>query len=165
MTRGGSAPARPRRARTVPSARADGRTIDIDQATADALRAHLGAQAFQRRRDDYRHDLDLVFAHPDGMAFDPDVVRRRFGRLVTECPDVQMIRLHDCRHTCATLLLEEGESEKAVAERLGDTVEMVNETYAHVTAKMRRRAASTMAGILDGRRALRAQDVPSGGAQ
>lgn len=42
----------------------------------------------------------------------------------------------DLRHTHATLLLENGETERYVAERLGDTVEMIHETYAHVTPKM-----------------------------
>jgi hypothetical protein len=37
------------------------------------------------------------------------------------------------RHTHATLLLEDGATERYVAERLGDTVEMIHETYGHVT--------------------------------
>ena len=41
------------------------------------------------------------------------------------------------RHTHATLLLENGATERYVAERLGDTVEMIHETYGHVTPKMR----------------------------
>ena len=43
------------------------------------------------------------------------------------------------RHTHATLLLESGESVVYVAERLGDTVETIVETYAHATPKMRDR--------------------------
>lgn len=84
------------------------------------------------------------------------------SRLATPAPGVMRIRFHHMRHTSATLLLEAGETEKTVAVRLGDAVEMVNETYAHVTGKMRRRSAATLAGILDGE--SRAQDVPSRGA-
>jgi len=41
------------------------------------------------------------------------------------------------RHTHAALLLENGETERYVAERLGDTVEMIHEVYGHVPPKMR----------------------------
>jgi hypothetical protein len=39
------------------------------------------------------------------------------------------IRFHDQRHTHATLLLEEGATERYAAERLGDTVEMIHESF------------------------------------
>ena len=46
------------------------------------------------------------------------------------------------RHTHATLLLESGESVVYVAERLGDTVETVTDTYAHVTPRCGRERLS-----------------------
>ena len=52
------------------------------------------------------------------------------------------------RHTHATLLLEDGETERYVAERLGDTVEMVHETYGHVTPEMRVAAVKRLASRL-----------------
>lgn len=52
------------------------------------------------------------------------------------------------RHTHATLLLESGESVVYVAERLGDTVETVVETYAHVTPKMRATAPARLAALV-----------------
>jgi integrase len=148
------------------------RTIDLDGGTADALRGHLGAQEFQRhswgaaygrgcprcaRRVQGRCpecgpapiDLDLVFARADGLPQDPDVVTRRFERRARECVGVRDIRFHDQRHTHATLLLENGESIKYVAERLGDREDTVLETYAHVTSRMRSGAVSRLAALLD----------------
>jgi integrase len=93
-------------------------------------------------------DLDLVFCHPDGSPFDPDVVTTRFERRAEQCPGVIRIRFHDVRHTHATLLLEDGATEKYVAERLGDTVEMIHETYGHVTPKMRAAAVERLAARL-----------------
>ena len=144
------------------------RTIDLDEGTADSLRAHLEAQEFQRRSWGPAYaskcprcgkqaearcaacglkaaDLDLVFCHPDGSAFDPDVASHRFERCAERCPGVIRIRFHDMRHTHATLLLEDGATERYVAERLGDTVEMVHETYGHVTPKMRVAAVERLA--------------------
>jgi integrase len=42
-----------------------------------------------------------------GEPLHPDSVTKRFDRLVTAA-GVRRIRLHDCRHTAATLMLEEG---------------------------------------------------------
>lgn len=120
------------------------RTIDLDAVTVIALREHLGNQEFERRgrRGTYRADLDLVFCKADGTPYDPDETTRRFERRAVACPGVLGIRFHDMRHTHATLLLENGESVKYVAERLGDREDTVVETYAHVTPKMRSSAVS-----------------------
>jgi len=45
---------------------------------------------------------------------------------------VKRIRVHDLRHSHAALLVELGYSIVAVAERLGDTVEVAMSTYAHL---------------------------------
>ena len=144
------------------------RTIDLDAETAAVLRAHLEVQEFQRRSWGPTYaskcprcgkqveercgtcgleaaNLDLVFCHADGAPFDPDVVRRRFERRAERCPGVIRIRFHDMRHSHATLLLEDGATETYVAERLGDMVEMIHETYGHVTAKMRVAAVERLA--------------------
>lgn len=57
------------------------------------------------------------------------------GRALTEAAnaaDVKRIRVHDLRHSHAALLIELGYSIVAVAERLGDTVEVAMSTYAHL---------------------------------
>jgi len=91
-----------------------------------------------------------VFPRPDGLPHDPDVITRRFERRARECPEVQTIRFHDQRHTHATLLLENGESLKYVAERLGDREDTVLETYGHVTPRMRSGAVSRLAALIEG---------------
>lgn len=90
----------------------------------------------------------LVFANPDGTPYNPDAVGRRFGRR-GPAAGLPRLRFHDLRHTSATLLLESGVDVKTVAERLGDRVETVLETYAHVTSKARTQAASWLAAVLE----------------
>jgi integrase len=126
------------------------RTLDLDVETAAALRAHVHAQDHRREvwGPGYRTELDLVFCHPDGSPYDPDVATHRFERQTELCPGVIRIRFHDQRHTHATLLLEEGATERYVAERLGDTVEMIHETYGHVTPKMRAAAVDRLGSLL-----------------
>jgi len=57
------------------------------------------------------------------------------GRVLTEAANaagVKRIRIHDLRHSHAALLVELGYSIVAVAERLGDTVEVAMSTYSHL---------------------------------
>ena len=60
-------------------------------------------------------------------------------------------RLHDARHTAATLLLEQGVSPKVVQEILGhSSISLTLGTYAHVTRKLAAEAARAMEGSLWG---------------
>lgn len=45
---------------------------------------------------------------------------------------VPFIRIHDLRHSHVSLLIELGFSVYLIAERIGDTVQMVNSTYGHL---------------------------------
>lgn len=57
------------------------------------------------------------------------------GRALTEAAKaagVKRIRVHDLRHSHAALLVELGYSIVAVAERLGDTVDVAMSTYSHL---------------------------------
>ncbi len=57
------------------------------------------------------------------------------GPVLTEAAKaagVKRVRIHDLRHSHAALLIELGYSIVAVAERLGDTVDVAMSTYAHL---------------------------------
>ncbi len=45
---------------------------------------------------------------------------------------VKRIRVHDLRHSHVSLLIELGYRTHAIADRIGDTPEMVDKTYAHL---------------------------------
>ena len=61
------------------------------------------------------------------------------------------IRLHDLRHTHATLLLAAGEPVKVVSERLGHASATITLTvYQHVHPGMGRQAADRFAALLEG---------------
>jgi integrase len=53
--------------------------------------------------------------------------------------------MYDLRHTCATLLLLDGESVKVVSERLGhSTVALTMDVYSHVLPTMQEGAAEKL---------------------
>lgn len=84
------------------------RTVDLDPRTVAVLR--------ERRRQQLEHrlaagpawvDRDLVFTWEDGRPLNPDWVTHRFVEL-TQVAGVPRIRLHDLRHTHATLMQRRG---------------------------------------------------------
>lgn len=61
-----------------------------------------------------------------------------------------MIRLHDGRHTAATLALQAGAHPKLVQEMLGHaSIEMTLDTYSHVVPGMHREVADRIEAVLN----------------
>jgi integrase len=95
-------------------------------------------------------DQGLVFGYPDGRRYHPGRFSREFDRRV-ERYGLRRIRLHDLRHTWATLALEASIPVEIVAERLGHSVAVCAATYRHVTPTMASGAAEKVAGLIFGR--------------
>ncbi|MDQ1750621.1 MAG: hypothetical protein QOE71_1677 [Pseudonocardiales bacterium] len=61
------------------------------------------------------------------------------------------IRLHDLRHTHATLMLRAGIHPKIVSERLGHAkVSITTDVYSHAVPTLQREAASKLAALVYG---------------
>jgi integrase len=127
------------------------RVVDLDPGTVAVLRAH--------KRD--RGTLALVLAKDDALCFgdingrlrQPEHFSRTWNqtlaRAVGDGIDVPPIRLHDLRHTHATILLSDREPVATVSQRLGHRSEVVTMTvYAHVLPGDQRRAATRFAELI-----------------
>nr|WP_318837522.1 tyrosine-type recombinase/integrase [Psychrobacillus glaciei] len=57
--------------------------------------------------------------------------------------------LHGLRHTHATILLNRGLNVKVIAERLGNTTQMIYETYGHVLKKLEVQAVALIGASLE----------------
>lgn len=126
------------------------RTLDVDETTVAALRAHRKAQLEVRLLVGSAYeDQGFVFAQPDGAPWYPDGVSQVFDRLVSRL-DVRRIRFHDLRHTHASHLLAAGVNAKVVSERLGhSSVSFTLDTYAHVMPGQQAEAAAAAAALVD----------------
>lgn len=86
----------------------------------------------------------LAFTTKTGGATDP----RGLNRMLTIlCRDarVRRVRVHDLRHTCASLLLAQGVDARTIMETLGhSTITMTLDAYAHVMQTTLRAAADRM---------------------
>ena len=92
-------------------------------------------------------DADLVFCDPLGGPLHPDRFTRAFGS-ATRRAGVKQIRLHDLRHTWATLALQAGIHPKVVSERLGHaTTGITLDIYSHVQPELDASAATTVAQL------------------
>jgi integrase len=90
-----------------------------------------------------------VFARSDGSPTHPQVRSDAFKKLVARS-ELPRIRLHDLRHTHATLLLKAGVPIKVVSERLGhSTPGFTMATYQHVLPGMQAEAARAFAELLE----------------
>jgi integrase len=116
-----------------------------------ALRAWRARQAAERLAvgAGYR-DGDLVFCRPDGMPLHPKGFSAMFERAV-KGSGLPRVRLHDLRHTWATLALAAGVPAKVVSERLGHvTIAMTMNVYSHVLPGMQADAAEKVAALIFG---------------
>ncbi len=87
----------------------------------------------------------LVFTLQDGSSLDPDYLTRHFQTLSKKAK-VPEIRLHDLRHTHATLMIAAGVPVKVVSERLGHSTPAFTMTvYQHVLPGMQREAVQLVA--------------------
>ncbi len=96
------------------------------------------------------HDEDLVFAQPNGRPIDKKVDYKHWRDLLREA-GVRHVRLHDGRHTAATLLLSEGVHPRVVMELLGHSqMRTTMDIYSHVMPALAREAADRMGAVLLG---------------
>jgi integrase len=128
------------------------RTIDLDAKTIGILQAWRKVQVTQQLQagPSWADGDGYVFTRSDGALLHPNTVGKVFdsGVLAAGLP---RIRLHDLRHTHATLLLAAGENAKIVSERLGhSSVAFTLDRYAHVMPGQQANAAAAVAALVDG---------------
>lgn len=127
---------------TEPKSAKSRRTIALSPSSVLALAEH------KERQEGIRAMIgiplaqdDLVFSTPEGKPLRPNTVTRAWTMLAVKA-GVKPIRLHDARHTHATLMLKQGVHPKIVQERLGhSTIEMTLDVYSHVTPGLQEAAA------------------------
>ena len=127
------------------------RSIALDSGTLTALRSHRVAQNQQKLKlGEAYQDFGLVFCREDGTPIHPDRFTQMFDKHVKES-GLPRIRLHDLRHTHATLALAAGIHPKVVSERLGhSTVAFTMDVYSHAIPSMEAEAAETIANLVRG---------------
>jgi len=95
------------------------------------------------------NSLNLMFVTTQGTPIDPRNFERKFKRLLKKA-NLPNIRLHDLRHTVATLLLQQNVHPKIVQEILGHRdISTTLDIYSHVNIELKKKATSCLVEILN----------------
>ena len=126
------------------------RLIALSPSNVTVLQEYWEAQNKMRQTLDLPlvTDNDLVFSHWDGTPLLPNSVTHAWMKLVRRC-GLKGIRLHDARHTHASLLLKQGVHPKIVQERLGHAgIAVTLDLYSHVAPGLQQAAANKFDDIV-----------------
>lgn len=125
------------------------RTIPLDPTLVALLRSHRAMQAQKRLEAGPAYGRDgYLVADELGRPYHPDWISDRFDQLQA-ATDLPRIRLHDCRHTAASLMLGAGVPTKVVSELLGHASPTITlTTYAHVLPGMAEEAGAKLSASL-----------------
>lgn len=95
-------------------------------------------------------DNDMVFCRADGVLLYPDVLDNKFHSLL-EKAGLPRFRVHDLRHTFATMMLKQDVHAKVVQEILGHSnIGVTLDTYSHVLPGLKEDAMTKMQSITRG---------------
>jgi integrase len=119
------------------------RMIALSPSATSVLREHQDKQEVTRAmlgiplKDD-----DPVFSDLEGKPLLPNTVTHAWIKLVRRT-GIKPIRLHDARHTHASIMLKQGVHPKVVQERLGhSSIQVTLDTYSHVAPGLQEAAAA-----------------------
>jgi len=134
-----------------PKTRGSRRTVMLPSLAVEALRRQKARQAAMRLAagTDWQDTRGLVFTDAIGRTVAPHTPSGAF-RAVADRLGLP-VRLHDCRHTAASLMLAAGVPLKAVSEALGhSSIAITADVYQHTTPDLMRSAADALDRALTG---------------
>jgi len=119
------------------------RMIALSPLTASVLREHREKQSLERAMlGKPLAGEDLVFCDLEGSPLLPNTVTHAWIKLVRHT-GLKPIRLHDARHSHASLMLKQGTHPKIVQERLGHaSIQTTLDVYSHVAPGLQEAAAA-----------------------
>ena len=128
--------------------RSSKRTINLPRVCVTALLEHRAIQEQERRLAGTRwQESDYVFTTGIGTPMEPRNLERAYGQILA-IAGLHHVRIHDLRHTAATLLLIQGVHPRVVMELLGHSQIAVTMRYSHMVPALRKEAADQMDAAL-----------------
>jgi integrase len=132
-----------KRGRITPTKTGKGRRVDMSDQLCGALK---GLQT-QRRRDALQRGAAVtpfLFFEKNGQPLSQNTIRGVFKRILSKA-GLREIRIHDIRHSFASLLLSDGQSPVYVKEQLGhSSIQMTVDIYGHLIPSSNREAVNRL---------------------
>jgi integrase len=127
------------------------RTLPLLEGIKEELIAHrekqqrnkkLCGKSYNRKYEDY------VFVNPIGDIYKPDTITANFKNIL-KANDMRIIRFHDLRHSCASLMFANDVPMKMIQEWLGHSdIGTTSNTYSHSEYKSKLRSAAVLGKAL-----------------
>jgi integrase len=132
------------RIRTTPKSESSKRTITLTPEGIERLRIHRMEQDLRGRQG----SDGLVFTSRQGTALFATTTRRHWQQTL-DALELPQIRFHDLRHSCATILLDAGESLERVSKLLGhSSIRITADVYGYVSPEATKSSADIMSKAL-----------------
>jgi integrase len=121
------------------------RRVDMSAQLTQVLWETLTVRKEETLRQGWKHLPDWVFCNEAGKHLDGDNLRHRVFHRVLAKAGLRRIRLHDLRHTFASLLIQQGESLAYVRDQLGHaSIQLTVDTYGHLIPGANRQAVDKL---------------------
>jgi len=135
----------------TPKTKHGARVVSLDTVTVATLRRHRAVQDLERSAwGSAWNGAGLVFTREDGRGLRPQHATKHFAVLAGQL-GLPVIRVHDLRHTHASVALAAGVDLKVVSERLGHSqISITADLYTHVSRGVSQAAADKIAGAMRG---------------
>ena len=121
------------------------RTLELEDETLSALKAHKATQNSDRLKlGDKWTDLDLVFPGLHGQVTSSATDHHQWQAALANS-GLPLKRLHDARHTAATLLFDQGMDIEIIRRFMGhSSIVLTSKTYVHHSARQLRGVADVI---------------------
>lgn len=121
-----------------PKTKRSNRTLLIDETIIKMLATYKTWTKAHKLKHGIQHQEDqFAFISTYCSPINPSTVRQSFDRIFERHEmDIPEITMHGLRHTHATLLLSQGMPVHSVAERLGNTPQMILQVYGHAIKEL-----------------------------
>jgi integrase len=119
------------------------RRVDMSDQLSQVLHSLLIKRKKEALRAGTGDPVEIVF-HRNGTHMEQNYIRRVFKKVLSKA-GLREIRIHDIRHTFASLLLTNGESPVYVKEQLGhSSIQMTVDIYGHLIPSANRAAVNKL---------------------
>jgi integrase len=108
------------------------RRVDMSNGLAETLKQHLVSRKTETLKKGWGEPPELLFYNEAGNRIDINGIRKRVFYKCLEKAGLRRIRIHDLRHTYATLRISKGDNILDVSKQLGHhSIKITLDTYAH----------------------------------
>ena len=121
------------------------RRVDMSQQLAAELKDLMKKRKEETLRKGWKEVPEWAFCDSTGNPLDGNNLRKRVFYRTLAKASLRRVRIHDLRHTYASLLLQNGESPVYVRDQLGHhSIQITVDTYGHLVPGGNRQAVDRL---------------------